>query len=318
MVRIFSALMGPEGLQLISDPINYRFRAGMPANAFGTYSSIAILGLIVLAPRFWGVAKPRRVFVLRIVLWTLLSVIQFQGMVFSQSRSSMLSLAIVLPVIVAVLFWERWRKSDVKNRKLMVILLFVAIFVFAGLISLNRDILSNRMLTSSDSFEKIAEGNISGMSAPAISMGLRFYLWKFAWDHWKMHPLFGWGPGGARYLLDQIRDPNLLRYHPKGINNFHNSLVHLAIQLGITGLIFYTGFMVILFWGFWRAFRDGYLPLDISLAVMGAFFLFLSATLSNIRTNDHFGQNFVYLFGGIAYAYRMRLIWGADAVKAPH
>ena len=316
VARVCYAFLGPEGYEVLSDPMNYRFRAGMPANAFGVYASIAMLGIVLLAPAFWGSLKFRSRFTLRVTLWGVVFLALFQGMMFSQSRSAWAALFMILPVLVGILFWDRWRKSDPLKRKQMIWTLAAGLLVTAALLALNRNILSNRMLTASDSISKISEGDISGMSLPALSLSIRFYLWNHAWEKWKERPVFGWGPGGGHFLLKKLKDPNLFALHPEGVENFHNSFVQIAIQMGVAGLLCCGAFLYILFYSGWRSFRAGDLSLDIFLTVMGAWVLFLLATMSNIRTDDHLGQFFAYLFGGIAYAKNMYPVWQA-ASKAP-
>ena len=151
-----------------------------------------------------------------------------------------------------------------------------------ALVGIHHKIVSQRFATGSGSLEKITRGYITGMNVHGLSMGLRVYLWKYGMENWRQRPIFGWGPGGTRYLLGQIKDPNLRALHPEGIKNFHNSLMQFLVQLGIAGVLLCCSCLYLILNSAWRAFRQGVLPFDAFLTLIGVWWLFLLADRKSV------------------------------------
>jgi O-antigen ligase len=182
------------------------------------------------------------------------------------------------------------------------------------IVALNKELIRDRISSQREGLEAIANGAFTDL--PADAYGLRIYWWKLGVEKWMERPFFGWGPGSVEYLFRKS-DNKIIRRYASQHKDFHNSLLHVLVQVGIVG----TAFLMMALWLILKALRESYaarwLKRDVFLFTMGAIALFLMASMVNLRTRDHFGRFHVTLFGGVAYAYRLRRAAGIKEDSDP-
>jgi O-antigen ligase len=276
---------------------------GMPVNAFGLYAATAVLGLLLLAPNFWGAMQKRKYFILRVIIWLFILTVFIQGLIISQSRSAYLAVIIVFPPLLGIKLYV-WLKSSYSRHKRRVgMLAGFSLLVIIFVLFANLSTIKNRITSDLDAFKLIHSGKVKGTSY--ISVTIRYEAWRLGMKKWFERPLFGWGPGSSAYLIQksniEIFDA---RYHGGIVKDFHNSYLETLVQTGLIGAAFFAIALWLMAKTVWQAYRAGWLSLEVFLFVVGALGLFLVTTCFNLRTGDHLGRHHLTLFGGIAYAYR--------------
>ena len=276
---------------------------GMPANAFGLYTAVTLLGLLLLAPTFWGTLKKRKNLILRVTIWLCLVAVFLQGLIISQSRSAFLAVLIVFPPLLGIKLFV-WCKSKYRGHiKQASMLAGFSILVIIFVLFANLSIIKNRITSELEAFNLIASGKAAGTAYVSITM--RYEALRLGIVKWLERPMFGWGPGSSSYL---IKNSNLeifdARYHGGIVKDFHNSYLETLVQIGLVGAAFFAIALWLMIKTVWQAYRAGWLSLEVFLFIVGALGLFLVATSFNLRTGDHLGRHHLTLFGGIAYAFR--------------
>ncbi len=275
---------------------------GMSALPFGLYCSVGVLGLLMLAPRFWG--RPRRGtrFYLRLALWVVLLLGLSQGLILSGSRGSWLAMLLLAPPLV----WFRLRQWQPRaehktGRRLAPVI--VAVTLIASLfIYGNMDTLKTRFGWEAETIASIARLDPAQVRHDAgSSSGVRFHLYRYGWAKWRERPLLGWGPGASEPLIDAHEIEALHRW-----NHLHNSYLEVLVRLGLVGLII----LAIGVWYLLRALRAarraGTMAEDIHLYLVGVLWLLALTSFTDFRM-IHSDWRFLWLlFGGLAYTYHLR------------
>ncbi len=301
-----------DASQLFGFLAGERAEMGMSPNAFGLYCAVSVLGLALLARRFWGGSLNQTFLILRVLTWLAAMIIVTQGLIFSQSRGAWLASLIIFPpvLVIQVLAWLRVENRRVKKRAFW--FGFVALVLTSLLIIFNKDVIKNRISSQVDSLEAISAGDLTNL--PPDAYGLRIYWWKLGLEKWMERPLLGWGPGTARYFMEHMDNETIRQL---GYSDFHNSYMQMLVQIGLVGTAFFVVSLWLIFKTAWQGYKASWFRRDVFLLTVGALALFLIASLANMRTKDHFGRFHLALFGGIAYSYRLRRLTITDKRSDP-
>lgn len=263
---------------------------GMSAIPFGLYSATAALGLLLLAPRLlagrWRAA--------RVLAWALALALSLEGLILSQSRNTWLAwLLTTLPLL-----W--WRYRGARGRAVAAAAALVAVLAVA-LVGANRQAVETRLGAEWDTARAVLQGELERVpSDPESSLGVRAHLYRYAVDLVGRRPWFGWGPASNRALIRQHPNPVLHRW-----THLHSTYLEILVRLGLAGALFYAAGAILLLRGLGRARREGRLPRDLHLFLLGVFAMTALWALTDSRLG-HADWNFYWLlFGGIACSYRL-------------
>lgn len=297
-----------RGAELLYDRPGF----GMPVNAFGLYCAIALLGLVVCAARILKNGNRPLSFAARGAVWGAAVVGMVAGLVVSQSRSAWLGLSVGFP-LAALLAW-RLHRVGIRRKAVQrpqVILWGLVLLIVLVIVVLGRDQIGRRMTAEIQTIQAFLT-RTENDSYDSVSS--RLYIWQLAVDSLRAKPFFGWGPAGPQILLDQQTS---IQVRGSDLRDFHNSYLEILVQLGLTGGLLWAGFLWLLLSALAAARREGWLPADVFLLVMGGGLVFMIATAFNLRTGDHSGREFVALFGAMAYAYRLRWLCRNASPRVP-
>ena len=276
---------------------------GMPANAFGLYASVALLGILLFAWSMWGGRQQTKQVVLGLFIWLVLGLILLQGLVFSQSMSAYLATLIVFPPLFFIKLFAFYKTAAGRRRRAAMALFFLPLLVITLLVFANTEIIKNRILVLPAAVQMISANQTENL--PGLTLKARYDAWRLAYTKWQERPLLGWGPGTPPLLLKDsaIKSIQIGAAGGRVMKDFHNSYLETLIQIGFVGSIFFIIFWWLVFKSLWQAHRSRWLDLNTVLFTLGALALFLITTAANLRTGDHLGRHHIALFCGIAYAY---------------
>jgi O-antigen ligase len=288
-----------------------RAKFGMSPNAFGLYCCVALLGLIVLAPRAWGRwPQPLALAALRLALWLAAMLMMASGVIFAQSRAAWLALVLVFPPTLLWRFLPAWRSAAPAQRRRAWIAAAAGLALAGILVAWNHAIIVKRISASTDSLHRLVQGQDPSGNHDAYTM--RYLWWRYAFERFRERPLCGWGPGTVEHLFQTSPYPQI-QVLSKRFKDFHNSLLQIVIQVGSLGALLFALQAALVLHSLRHAWRSGWLPRDVALFTLAALVIFLICSFSNLRTRDHFGQFFLMLVGGTAYAWRLRPVPSAAA-----
>jgi O-antigen ligase len=288
-----------------------RFGANLPANAFGMFTGLGILGVVAMRGRFWQHPGPARRRWWWIGLWVLFVLVMGEGLVLSLSRGSWLAFAAAIAVLVVA----EWRAGDSKKQGTRAGLVGAAALfslILAVLVGLNAGSIKGRLAADSGTIDQIAQGRIT--APPADSAGLRLHVWRFGLEKWAERPWFGWGAGSSYYLIEHSGRPDL-RDGAFWLDHLHNTYLEILIQLGAVGFGLGSLIVLLLAHGIAQECRAGRMPGNLCRLFAASFVFVLVWNLFEYRVVKHDWTFFWILFAGTAYSFRLRTTRKGEATE---
>lgn len=116
--------------------------------------------------------------------------------------------------------------------------------------------------------------------AGANSLGYRMHMLVDGWHAWIQRPLFGFGPGADRSILDESHFEPVVS---GGFSHFHNAFAGFSVELGLFGLTFLILSFAFPLWYLFRALKlhsgTGATMYILAALIISAFFI------SSLSTN---------------------------------
>jgi O-antigen ligase len=155
--------------------------------------------------------------------------------------------------------------------------------------------------------------------AASVERDLRPRLWHVAWDAWRKAPWLGYGLGREIAGPTFLPESPPIAGHPQILHS-HNTLLNIALQLGILGLAAFVALLVALALRYARLLDA---PRTSALGVMGLALLagFLVKNLTDDFFHRHNAQMFWALSGmliGLARARTSGAAASATGIQAPN
>jgi len=271
---------------------------GLPALAFALYSLTALLGLVLLAPRVTG-PRHSRWFVPRAIAWLALAGLLTEGLILTGSRSAWLATALVLPVAA----WMRYRHSlGALSGRTRTVAVLATIMVASTLLAVNAERLRTRLVFEADTLAALVQLDTERIPLQQkSSLGARYHLNRYGLQKFAERPVFGWGPGASRWLLDRA-EPKLLRIWV----DLHNTYLEILVRLGLVGAGLFAAGAWLLWRGVREAVRDGRLPRDWGLFLGASFAAVALWSLTDFRLTHTDFRFFWLVLGGMAAGAAMR------------
>ena len=233
----------------------------------------------------------------KIVIYSLLLVLQGMALFFTKSRSGILALAIAL---VFQLFAQHFLLKKKKEKKLSLIQLLLPLFLiiltlatFGRNLSLNnpnQSILSSLTEGLNNETQNTEEIAINPEQAGGSkSSDIRKTVWQGALKVWQRYPLLGSGVEtfAYSYYRDRPAEHNLLSEWDFLYNKAHNELLNFLATTGLVGLLTYLALFVALLVYLFQQWRQEKLTsLQIALAsALLAMFISNFFGFSTVTTN---------------------------------
>lgn len=277
-----------------------RFESYLPAIAFGMFTGLGALGLIVLRQAFWGrfaSGWPRR---LGMTLWALWLLFMLEGLLLSQSRGSWLAFLGALALLV-VLEWRAHSAATgawIRRQGYRLVLPVVGLALLGGLL-VQTETVQKRFTEHTGTVLEIVRGETATLDSDPV--GLRFKALLFARDTWSERPWFGWGAGTSRELIANSGRPEALFDYDHWLPHLHNTYAEILVQFGLVGLILIAALVWTLARSGFRAGRAGRLPADLGRFYLAALVFVLIWCLFNYRVVRTDWMFFWILVAGTLY-----------------
>lgn len=268
------------------------FGRAIPITAL--YSATAILGLVVLAARFWGPRERRWMFIGRVAGWSALLVLMVQILITTQSRTTWLAVLFVFPAILLARF-RSWRRGSVLTLRLVLPLSLLALGLIVLVVYRNIDTLSARASYENQIWASVARLDLDEVPIDT-AIGARAHLWYYGVSKWMERPVFGWGPATQ---VTQITDLPVKRY-----SHLHSTYLEALVRFGLVGSLFIVALLFLIIRSAWRAWRRSALPYDYFLFISGSFAILAIWSAANFRMPVDW-RFFWCLLAGMAYSFEL-------------
>ncbi|OGS37372.1 MAG: hypothetical protein A2293_07815 [Elusimicrobia bacterium RIFOXYB2_FULL_49_7] len=209
---------------IIKDPLSIKW------GALGTngqhHSGMGVFLCLPLFMAFGRILEEKRLF----SKYTLLLLFYVLGILLSQSRSMLLGIIAIVPLVI----YLNWRKFGFKN-----IVVFLTIIIFFAVVSGQAEKVMSRTLTT-----KGKEIDYSSLSRLVIWKSAFLTFRDFEWPQ----KLFGCGIGNITETIRLIFPIDNGSRHPSG---GHNNYIHVLIEAGMVGLAVFLAFLsriVLILW----------------------------------------------------------------------
>lgn len=278
-----------------------RVGLGMNIVPFGFYCATGVVGLVLMAPRFWGSAHQSTLFGLRMAVWVLCLGLLIEGVIVSQSRITWLALILTLPPLLAWSIYGKLKRARPEHYKKFVVAGLLATALVTTLVAMNLGTFKHRLMDEWGTVNILLDGDFSNLPYhKESSIGVRVHLTRYGFNKWMERPLFGWGPGSSKWLIEK-QDQEELRQWP----HLHNTYIEVLVRLGVVGALFFAGILWLMLRTIRRAHQSGRLPTDLYMFLLGVFGMSLVWSVGEFRLVHSDWHFYWLLFGGIAYTYAL-------------
>lgn len=260
----------------------------------GLYAGTIVLGLVLLAPRFWQQKTPAWRWA-GIVGWLLLLVFFLQILILTQSRGAWLSVFAVFPLVVIAWAWSAVKHG--KGKQVLIAIVATVALVAVVLVAGYADVIKKRLGQEHQTYNAILSADLDKI--PNSSVGVRIHAFAYGLQKWWQRPLFGWGTGDTKWLLKQHPTNGAVRV----MAHFHNQYIELLVRLGLVGFLLAAAIVGLLLIRLWRCYRAGRVAKDMFLFLGGSYGLIAVWGLSAHRMT-HVDWGFYWLLlSGACYAF---------------
>lgn len=265
------------------------------AIALAQYTFALLVGLFVFAPRLLA----GRLRWLRLGLWLLVLLFLWSLILISQTRSIWLLIPVLAPPLVigvARLRGSSWRDT---------LAVAVAAALVAALLAYPfREMILERLGFEFDTLLQLLRGDLAGVQAVGDDggerpIGVRIRMFEYGMASWWERPVFGWGPGATKMLLDCCA-PEAFIY-----NDLHSFIPEILLRLGALGMLLLLAINSSLLQVAWRSYRAGALAWDLLVLVVFGLLLHWSVALANFRMVNYDWRFYWYVVAGIAVAFSL-------------
>jgi O-antigen ligase len=274
---------------------------GLPEIAFGYYAATAMLGLLILLPRAYGLFKPGVNRIMLSLLLMLLIAMTAQGIVFSHSRSVWISLLALIPVLLIVL-WPKFKLLNTTSRWALFIVLLSST---ALLFQLNKDTFISRITLEQETYTHFLSGDFNKITSQnedgqGNSIGIRLLMFKAGIESWLDSPLFGKGPAASKIILGKSD----IEFFSQ-LNDWHNGPIDILVRYGLAGLIVMTLCLWMTLRAGWTAYRNKRIDPDIFLFLACGMALIILSMLTNFRMLNSDWRYWLFLFSGAMASFEL-------------
>ncbi len=262
--------------------------------SFSSYLVVVLLGLALFSRRLLASISHRWGRFLAIAGLILVSVISIEVIMVGKARGTWLAALLVVPVVLVFYCLTLWRSSagfSVHRAAGFagIGLVLASIVVFSQL-----DGVANRLAQERETYRALLEEEVANV--PTSSIGIRIHLWHHGIDKWLERPLFGWGTGSEKYLMEQKWMSGVFGQSHYIPPHFHNIYLEILVRFGLVGFFILASIVWFVYREVWKRYREGRIPADWFYFLVGTLLFSMIWSCFDIRIVKWDYRDFVLLF----------------------
>lgn len=228
LLMSFLILSSTNGISVILPSFSSNARLfGFAGVMYVDYAAISMIICII----YFFTSKGKRRF-----LYIFLFLINFWGLMVTQTRNPLLVLVVISPIIISTIYFKanilKIKRSEIRKY----VFFAISIFCLFSIVLVSSDNPMAKRITTSDSSKKISNPNDLG----ANSILTRILIWDTAINAFKSHPIVGIGAYSFPLVSEQYCtfSNSLYDLFVKGLAP-HVAYLMAATETGIIGLLSY-------------------------------------------------------------------------------
>lgn len=255
----------------------------LPTRVSSTLGNPIFLGSFLILPMFLAAffALQEETLWKKVLFWILV-LLQFVGIVLSVTRGAVVGLAagLFLGAVVYIVFSEN-RKVKIFSLEIVAVFLIAIAALFMFRQKLPQDKFYTRIFHLDDSTSQA-----------------RLIQWRTALDGFKDAKLLGVGPENYYVIANKYYNPEIIKYDPSWFDKPHNYVLEVLVTTGALGFLAYMSLVIFVALAFYRAFKAGLLSaLQMALLLAG----FVSYFVQNLFVFDTIPASMMfYVFVGFS------------------
>ena len=226
--------------------------------------------------------------------------------IIAKSRTIWLLSGLFIPSCIFMQFSAATRSG----RQAIAVIVILVLLIPAYFLATHPAFFQNRLMRENAVIASIIDSD--DRDVPPTSVGRRYYMIRVFLENAGTRPVFGWGPGLSKQLLERSELPDMRK-----VDHFHNIYIEILLQLGLVGFGLFAAMFAVLT----RAVFTVRLPDSESRKLR--WFLccsLLAFGLTGLLNNPLWSSATPYFFallGGIAYTPRAHAYLSAAAPAIP-
>lgn len=274
----------------------------------GMICGTLLLGLIAFVPRIFISLKglPRLFAIATLAFVFTLSLL---AVLASQSRATWLGLTAALVIAIVLLLLIPNSAASARKWRLRALCMTAATLILTvtiGILAFDADDrVAKRISSEHISIAELAStADITTNENPNTSITVRVASWGAAWHWFQERPLFGWGAGTTKDLIQQsefFSDSFKSKF-----GHLHNSFVESLVAHGLVGSLVLGGLAIWIGAATVLGFKRGVVPGDVFIFAWAFFFFWLTVNLFESYILYPTGQYINATVVGFIYSFYLR------------
>ncbi len=262
--------------QLYGNYAPHPFFAGHGDYAAAICIFVPIIGIFIFKPAVFKINALGRSFL--IVCW----IIMLVGITMSFTRAAWIGMAVSLGVLMIIILRIRWYSL------LLFSMCFMAV-LYVKKDDIIRKLESNKEVSASNLKQHVE--SISNISTD-VSNTERINRWKSAYRMFKVHPIFGWGPGTYMFQYASFQRSNemtVISTNTGNLGNAHSEYVGPLAEEGIFGAISFLSIVIVsLFVGIRLTYRgiSKFVRYTAGATILGLITYYVHGLINNYLDTD--------------------------------
>jgi O-antigen ligase len=250
--------LGRQGIDVLWSGARLGFHLKRPLG-IGLYAGCFAIILITTYRLWWSMSGVWR-WPARFVVFSLILLFA-QVMIASQNRSTMLGVVVVLALATLAQVFKIYKRRSGLSSKRNVLVVVVAGIAATGLIAINNETISDRLMAERPVLATVASSGLA--DAPTSSVTIRLRLWQLVLERFTDAPFIGHGFGHPIEVIKRDLIPLIpadLEYakivQNYNVDHFHNSYLQILWTQGLVGVCLWGGLVMFLVRDAMRAARN--------------------------------------------------------------
>lgn len=231
-------------------------------------------------------------------IWCFIAVLGVFSSISSGTKGGLIAL-ITLPFLFYSMISEK------KNRYRFLLLMIILGLLFVLLVFGTNNLLRPRLFELWVELKMVLNGDLSGHT-----LGYRLQMWKYSWDLFLSHPIFGIGIGEFYSIKMHLIQNGLIDADIERFKHSHNEYLSIMSNMGLVGVFLYVWFFKWLISYFYHALKSSSGKVKyLGLTGLVTITCYLDFSLSESFLSSHLGGTaFFFIITLLIYSINQELV----------